>query len=245
MSATHPFWREIRDHGVIPALSPPQAIGTFLRSFPAAARLRTPVESQCSPENISVRKEWGSLSKFERKEYIDAVLCLQKKPSIFDPGLVPGAKSRADDFTATHINLTSSAHLDGIFLSWHRNFVRLHEKALREECGYKGAQPYWNWPLWCHNLAGSPLFDGSPTSLSDDGVFDNSTGIYVVGGGATLPHGTGGGCVKDGPFQNMTSNLGPFDFSLVFAGLPTNWSAYNPHCLKRDLNSYVATRYGN
>ena len=45
--------------------------------------------------------------------------------------------------------------------------------------------------------------------------------------------------------QNMTSNLGPFDFSLVFTGLPANWTAYNPHCLKRDLNNYIATRYGN
>ena len=41
----------------------------------------------------------------------------------------------------------------------------------------------------------------------------------------------------------MTSNLGPFD--LVFTGLPANWTAYNPHCLKRDLNNYIATRYGN
>jgi tyrosinase len=45
--------------------------------------------------------------------------------------------------------------------------------------------------------------------------------------------------------QNMTSNLGPFDFSLVFTGLPANWTAYNPHCLKRDLNNYISTRYGN
>lgn len=43
----------------------------------------------------------------------------------------------------------------------------------------------------------------------------------------------------------MVSNLGPFDFSLVFSGLPANWTAYNPHCLRRDLNNYISTRYGN
>lgn len=43
----------------------------------------------------------------------------------------------------------------------------------------------------------------------------------------------------------MTVNLGPFDFSQVFSGLPSNWTAYNPHCLQRDLNDYIATRYGN
>ena len=83
----------------------------------------------------------GSLSTTERAEYIDAVLCLQRLPSIIPEGLVPGAKSRFDDFVATHINQTLSIHLDGIFLSWHREFVWLYEKALQEECGYQGTQP--------------------------------------------------------------------------------------------------------
>lgn len=157
--------------------------------------------AKCTAANTSVRKEWGSLTKHQRRAYIDAVLCLQSKKSIIPAGLVPGALSRADDFTATHINQTLGIHLNGVFLSWHRNFVWLYEKALREECGYRGTQPYWNWSLWCTDLAGSPLFDGSATSLSGDGVFDNSTGDYIVGGGATLPHGTGGGCVKAGPFK--------------------------------------------
>jgi tyrosinase len=45
--------------------------------------------------------------------------------------------------------------------------------------------------------------------------------------------------------KNMTANLGPFDFNLVFSGLPSNWTAYNPHCLLRDLNNDVATLYNN
>ena len=82
------------------------------------------------------------MSKSERTSYINAVLCLQKLPSKIPAGVVPGAKSRFDDFTATHINQTLSIHLDGIFLSWHREFVWLYEQALQNECGYKGTQPY-------------------------------------------------------------------------------------------------------
>jgi tyrosinase len=199
----------------------------------------------CTPANTRVRKEWGSLTKLERTQYINAVHCMQTLPSKLDPAVVPGAKHRQDDFVATHINKTLSIHLDGIFLSWHRNFVWLWETALIEECGYQGAQPYWNWALWCDDLAASPLFDGSATSLSGDGVYEPDQGPYIVGGGATLPHGTGGGCVTSGPFVNQTTNLGPFAFDLVFSGLPSNWTAYSPHCLSRDLNNYIASRYGN
>lgn len=197
--------------------------------------------SSCRSENTVTRKEWGSLTLSERSSYIDAVLCMQSSPSQLDNTQVPGAKTRLDDFVATHVNQTRSIHISGIFLSWHRNFVQLWETALHQECGFPAhlGQPYWNWALWCDDLASSPLFDGGPTSLSGDGTYEPEQGDYIVGGGATLPHGTGGGCVMSGPFVNQTINLGPFAFDLVFspAGLPSNWTEYNPHCLSRDLNS--------
>lgn len=43
------------------------------------------------------------LNKREKKDYIDAVLCLQKLPSKSDPAVVPGARTRWDDFNAVHI----------------------------------------------------------------------------------------------------------------------------------------------
>lgn len=203
--------------------------------------------SSCRADNTVIRKEWGSLTVSERASYIDAVLCMQSLPSHLDNSQVPGAKTRVDDFVATHINQTRSIHLSGIFLFWHRNFVHLWETALHQECGYPAhlGQPYWNWALWCDDLAGSPLFNGGPASLSGDGTYEPEQGDYVVGGGATLPHGTGGGCVTSGPFVNYTVNLGPFAFGLVFSGLPSNWTEYSPHCLSRDLNNYIAARYGN
>lgn len=202
-------------------------------------------QASCNGTTNRIRKEWGSLTGPERTSYINAVLCMQHLPTTLDPSIVPGAKTRLDDFVATHINQTLSIHLDGIFLSWHRNFVWLWETALQEECGYTSGVPYWNWALWCDDLTASPLFDGSETSLSGDGTYEPDQGNYTVGGDGTLPHGTGGGCVTSGPFINQTINFGPFDFALVFTGLPSNWSDYSPHCLSRDLNNYIASRYGN
>ena len=50
----------------------------------------------------------------ERREYTNAVLCLQEKPSRFsmrpDAEDFPGVKSRFDDFVAVHINMTMTIH---------------------------------------------------------------------------------------------------------------------------------------
>jgi tyrosinase len=51
-----------------------------------------------------------TLSKKDKKAYIDAVLCLRKKPSKADPAFAPGARTRYDDFVAVHINQTLSIH---------------------------------------------------------------------------------------------------------------------------------------
>lgn len=83
----------------------------------------------------------STLSATERKSYTSAVNCLMALPSKLDPTVVPGAKSRYDDFVAQHINQTLTIHGTGSFLSWHRYFVWSYETALREECGYTGYQP--------------------------------------------------------------------------------------------------------
>lgn len=184
----------------------------------------------------------------EREAYTTAVLCLQHKPSQLDPTVYHGAKSRYDDFVAVHINMTMKVHLDAIFLSWHRNFIYLYQQALVKECGYKGVAPYWHWPKWASNLHASPLFDGSQYSLSGDGARNASEGPYVLGANATLPHGSGGGCVTTGPFKNYQATMGPFQFGLIFQTggvLPPTAFDYNPRCFSRDLNTYVAERYTN
>ena len=137
----------------------------------------------------------------ERKAYISAVQCMFKSPSQSDPALVPGAKNRYDDFVGNHINQTRTVHGTGNFLSFHRRYLYAYEKALREECGYSGSQPYWNWFAYQDDLAGSPLFDGSDTSMGGDGRFVQHNGSVGGGGRILFPSGNGGGCIASGPFK--------------------------------------------
>lgn len=123
------------------------------------------------------------------------------------------------------------------------------EEALRDECGYTGALPYWDWTKTeQEGFANSQLFDGSATSLSGNGAPANYTDADVVilsantTGQVILPHGTGGGCVTAGPFANMTVNLGPDGLAVMDSTTSDNSSypyAYNPRCLKRDFTDEV------
>ena len=197
------------------------------------------------PKAPFIRKEWTSLTLPERSDYISAVLCLANKPSILPAGQIPGAINRRDDFTAVHINQTFGVHLDAVFLAWHRNFLYLYEAALRNECGYKGYQPYWDWTASPQDIDAYPLFDGSNYSISGNGVYDPSTGDYEVGP-YHFAHGTGGGCVFSGPMTALELHLGPIPISALFTQeLPTNWTQLNNHCLRRDFNAPVAEQYTN
>lgn len=68
--------------------------------------------STCTLDNAIRRKEWDSLCDDEKREYIQAVRCLQTAPSI-SGDLVPGARNRYDDFVATHVNQTLKIHSTG------------------------------------------------------------------------------------------------------------------------------------
>lgn len=64
----------------------------------------------CTSKNVQVRRDWRAFSSSEKKSFINAVLCLQKKPARTPPELASGAKTRYDDFVATHINQTGQVH---------------------------------------------------------------------------------------------------------------------------------------
>lgn len=126
------------------------------------------------------------------------------------------------------------------FLGWHRHFVYLFQKALDQECGYQGPLPYWNWAWWRDDLGGSPLFDGSPTSLGGDG-FWNGTMSPIKNGNYTFPRGQGGGCIKSGPFANITTGFRNFELREVLAGkFPPDALEASPHCVTRDLNNAIS-----
>jgi tyrosinase len=206
-----------------------------------ASSSSTEANSSCNPSAAVLRKEYGALTTYERLSFVEAIKCVMSKPSLLAD--VPASTSKYFDFAAIHVNLTTSIHMDGIFLSWHRHFLYLMELELHT-CGFprRLGMPYWNYTLYAE-LEASPMFDGSDTSLGGNGEYDPEAAQGSLPSGTLLPRGTGGGCVTTGPFANLTAQFGPIPFSQVFAGgPPANWTVPNPRCLSRDLNDWgVAT----
>ncbi|KAK4103364.1 Di-copper centre-containing protein, partial [Parathielavia hyrcaniae] len=194
----------------------------------------------CTKDKLKVRREWGDISASEKKAYIAAMLCVMQKPSKLDPVQFPGAKSRYEDFVVVHMNQTLTIHGTGNFLSWHRYYTWAFERALQQECGYTGTQPYWDWGRWAQDPEKSPIFDGSDTSLSGNGekIEHRASGI--------APAGNGGGCVKTGPFKNITIHLGPVapstDPPPPRNPRPDGYGS-NPRCLRRDISNQLSSRY--
>lgn len=183
----------------------------------------------------------------ERVAYTNAVTCLTTKPSPYgDNETMSGVTNLFDAFAAIHLILTPYVHADAIFLSWHRYYLYVYEQALKNECGYTGVSPYWEWGLDTDDLTASPLFNGDPYSLGSNGYpVANRTATFDLGqalpfrtpDGVSLPAGTGGGCVHSGPFSNLTIHIGPYGLASVpYAENPL---AYNPRCLQRDLDPYA------
>jgi tyrosinase len=107
----------------------------------------------------------------------------------------------------------------------------LYENALRNECGYRGAHPYWDWTLdtpayqWDNSPLFHPVFGfgGNGPYLRPDAENPNPFEV---------PGRTGGGCVRTGPFKDMVVRLGP-----------QGDVSGNPRCLRRDFSPYFAGRY--
>ncbi|EER25235.1 hypothetical protein CPC735_018390 [Coccidioides posadasii C735 delta SOWgp] len=205
----------------------------------------------CTLETLKIRKEWRTLSEQERRNYIDAVYCVQKKPSLLDERIVPAAKGLFDTFTTLHINQTHTIHNNFSFLHWHRYFTFIYEKVLREECGYEGEHPYWEWGYDVYEPDSSPILDGSDYSLGSNGAAVERNETWVLWPpppfepsreyNSEFPAGTGGGCVHTGPFSDMTVNFGPIS-QASYRRLEGKFE-YRPHCLRRDLNPYIGQHY--
>lgn len=68
------------------------------------------LKGNCTLETLQIRRDWRAFTPTEKKAYIRSVLCLQALPARTPSNLAAGAKTRYDDFVATHINQTLFIH---------------------------------------------------------------------------------------------------------------------------------------
>lgn len=127
-----------------------------------------------------------TFSNKEKAAYIDAELCLMKKPAVHN---LPGAQTRFDEFQAIHQLQSYATHFVGAFLPFHRAMLFAHEEAMRKECGYQGRQPFWQEQLDAGHFNTSVVFDAE----------------FGFGGNGSAPS----KCITDGPFKDYTLHLGP------------------------------------
>ncbi|KAI1342730.1 hypothetical protein F5Y15DRAFT_428693 [Xylariaceae sp. FL0016] len=185
----------------------------------------------CTKDSVHVRKEWRNIPGPERTSFVKAVECLMAQPNVYPN--VTGPRSMFDSFGVLHYKLTPYVHNSAYFLLFHRLYIWTYEEKLRTLCGYTGAFPYWEWGLDAGSVEKSPIFDGSETSMGSNGAKVNRTGQMV----GFMPAGSGGGCVTGGPFKNYTVNFGP--------NTARDPLAYNPRCLKRDLNTGICATWAS
>jgi tyrosinase len=113
----------------------------------------------------------------------------------------------------------------------------IYEDALQKECGYSGAQPFWDWTL------DNPENNGAQFSASP--IFDPVNGFGGNGFNGSVPippfPGAGfgpplGSCLDNGPFAKLQVILdpGPPDADMQL----TAWSG---RCLKRNFQPNLAS----
>ncbi|ROV90064.1 hypothetical protein VSDG_08365 [Cytospora chrysosperma] len=157
--------------------------------------------------SLNQRKAWHALSNDEKAEYLRAEKCLMSRPAKLN---IEGAENLWDEIQWVHIVQSNDIHGVGHFLPWHRYYIRLHEVLLQQECGYTGAQPYWD-----------------EQREADAGPIESAS----VWGTDEFSFGSGGregdGCVVDGPFANTTLRLDQ-SFGVV---------KYDEYCLSRNFTA--------
>ncbi|KAG7112738.1 Tyrosinase ustQ like protein [Verticillium longisporum] len=189
-----------------------------LLSLAAAASASVIPRANSTCADPVVRKEWRELTGAEKAEYLRAAVCLRNLPKA-KYEFVDAVTTRMDDLVYTHFSLNAEIHFVANFLPWHRWYVQLHEDLLRTECGFAGAQPYWDWSI-----------DGDAVNTPNSPVFDAETGF---GGNGVRTGSTEPGferCVVDGPFAHTNLTLA--------MGWPNmNDPGDRPHCFTREFNN--------
>ncbi|EIM81501.1 Di-copper centre-containing protein [Stereum hirsutum FP-91666 SS1] len=169
-------------------------LGIILPSSETSLSTGVLVRPKCTVPQV--RKEWFSFTRAEQLAYFDAELCLINAPS---KNPASGATTRYEDLVIVHQLNSIGWYVDGAwtgdllhktgrFLPWHRGFTLAHETLLRNECGYTGNIPYWNWTSDAGHFSTAKIL--TPEHFGSNGIGANHA-------------------VVDGPFGNLTLHLGP------------------------------------
>ncbi|KAH7041529.1 monooxygenase [Microdochium trichocladiopsis] len=196
----------------------PQSLLLALGAASTAAASVIPRQNGTTCTNPVVRKEWRELTDAEKAEYLRAAVCVRNLPKQ-KYSQIEAVTTRMDDLVYTHFSLNLDIHFVANFLPWHRWFLHLHENLLRDECGFKGVQPYWDWSI-----------EADSRTMPESPIWDAATGFG--GNGVKTGNPTPGfqRCVVDGPFANtnLTLAMGWPDMNTVGNRL---------HCFTREFNS--------
>lgn len=143
------------------------------------------------------RKEWRAMKKTEQADWLRAFNCLTKLPHrdilqpTINPTTIPPVNTSSsfwDDIVYLHMDLNIRIHNTGQFLPWHRWYLHVTEKALKEECGYRGVAPYWDWTLDTPNFYSSPFFQDSDPKSGLGGWGDPTQDFAVTDGALSQFH---------------------------------------------------------
>ncbi|TFK26542.1 Di-copper centre-containing protein [Coprinopsis marcescibilis] len=191
-------------------------------------------KSSCG--QIRTRREWRTLKPAQKLDFIRSIQCLQTRRARNSKH--PNVVTLWDELQESHLKHAHDAHLVAQFLPWHRYFLHIYEKTLRESCQYHGPLPYWNQAIDADSslpFSASPVFhpilgfggDGVPgtyTVPEDPNPNDPDLTSFIIPEFYK-------GCVRTGPFASLKLNIGP-------GHLVTK------HCLTRGIGESLRTRVG-
>ncbi|TKY88142.1 hypothetical protein EX895_002852 [Sporisorium graminicola] len=126
-----------------------------------------------------IRKEYSSLTRDEKKAFVEAIKCVRSKPSRFKTN--DALWNAADDWTLLHIRMVRYVHFTAYFTVFHRGFTVLVERDLNE-CGFNQGLPWVDWTKTSDDPSTNAVFDSDPDfGLGTDGKGDNSSCPWNAG----------------------------------------------------------------
>ena len=94
---------------------------------------------------LAIRKhrEWRELDYAQKSSYLEALKCLRRLPpqAVRDDQVT----TLVEELANLHAKVSDRIQFTQEFLPYHRAFLAIHDKALKDRCGYTGPMPYWDW----------------------------------------------------------------------------------------------------